>query len=60
LRIPPDPRKHGVVENLAFACVFCNRYKGSDIATVDPVTGEAVRLFDPRQDSWGDHFEWNE
>jgi hypothetical protein len=22
-------------------------------------TGEIVRLFHPRRDRWGDHFEWN-
>ena len=32
-------RKHGgssELENLALACVFCNRYKGSDIASLKP------------------------
>ena len=51
--------KHGgasVSENLAFACVICNRYKGSDIASVDPATGRTVALFDPRRDRWEDHF----
>jgi HNH endonuclease len=52
--------KHGGtddIENLAFACVFCNRHKGSDIASVFPPTGELVRLFNPRQDPWADHFK---
>ncbi|HEV7509390.1 MAG TPA: hypothetical protein VGS07_31225 [Thermoanaerobaculia bacterium] len=25
----------------------------------DPVTGEKVSLFHPRQDHWADHFAWN-
>jgi hypothetical protein len=52
-------RKHGGLstpENLAYACVLCNRHKGSDVASVDPLTGEAVPLFHPRRDRWTDHF----
>lgn len=50
--------KHGgktEENNLAFACTFCNRYKGSDIASVSS-TGELVRLFNPRIDLWSVHF----
>jgi len=43
-------------ENLAYACSFCNRYKGSDIASVSLETSELVRLFNPRADRWADHF----
>jgi hypothetical protein len=52
-------RKHSgasTLDNLAYACVICNRYKGSDIASIDPRTGETVRLFDPRRDRWEEHF----
>lgn len=52
-------RKHGGTsnfDNLAYACILCNRYKGSDVASVNPTTGEAVRLFHPRHDRWADHF----
>lgn len=52
-------RKHGgttSLSNLAFACVLCNRYKGSDVAAPDPVTGEIVPLFHPRRQRWSDHF----
>ncbi len=51
--------KHGgpsTAENLAFACFPCNRYKGSDIASVDPLTGEIVPLYNPRVDHWSTHF----
>ncbi len=41
--------------NLSNCCPDCNRRKGSDIATI--VKGEVVRLFNPRIDVWGDHFE---
>jgi len=46
------------LENLALACLHCNRHKGPNIAGRDPVTGEIVRLFHPRQDQWSDHFAW--
>ena len=52
-------RKHdgaSSLENLAYCCVLCNRYKGSDVASIDPVTGESVSLFHPRRDRWADHF----
>lgn len=51
--------KHGgptELDNLAFACVFCNRQKGSDIGSVDWETGEFVRFFNPRHDEWSAHF----
>jgi hypothetical protein len=43
-------------ENLAYACLFCNRNKGSDIASIVPGTDERVRFFNPRVDRWPDHF----
>jgi hypothetical protein len=55
-------RKHGglsELENLALACVFCNRYKGSDIASLIPETSELVRFYNPRADRWREHFRLN-
>ncbi len=52
-------RKHGgqtVAENLALSCLACNRRKGSDLTTIDPITAVIVTLFDPRTQAWGDHF----
>jgi hypothetical protein len=46
--------------NLAWTCFTCNRAKGSDLSSVDPETGEIVRLFNPRSDTWVDHLELNE
>ena len=51
--------KHGgqtLLENLAWSCFDCNRFKGSDIASRDPVTGDLVPLFDPRMNRWSEHF----
>ncbi len=55
-------RKHGgssELENLALACVFCNRYKGSDIGSLKPKTGELIRFYNPRVDRWREHFRLN-
>lgn len=56
-------RKHGgsaESENLALACVFCNRYKGSDIATLNPQTNQLIQFYNPRTMRWREHFRLNE
>jgi 5-methylcytosine-specific restriction endonuclease McrA len=45
-------------ENLAYACLLCNRFKGTNISSVDS-TGHLVRLYNPRIDRWDDHFRLN-
>lgn len=55
-------RQHGGssdLNNLALCCIHCNRFKGPNIAGIDPSTGEVVRLFDPRRDLWAEHFRWS-
>jgi hypothetical protein len=50
--------KHGgptLAENLAWACVFCNRGKGADLASLT-ASGRLERFFNPRQDRWAEHF----
>ena len=41
------------------ACFSCNLRKGSNIAGLDPETGELTPLFNPRTDGWSDHFAWD-
>jgi hypothetical protein len=51
--------KHGgptELGNLAYACAFCNRAKGSDIGSLTQA-GSFCRFFNPRADVWADHFE---
>ncbi len=43
-------------DNLCLSCLDCNRHKGSDIASIDPDTGQLTPLFHPRRDRWSDHF----
>ena len=45
--------------NLAFCCGRCNRHKGPNIATLDPLSGELVGLFHPRREKWAEHLEWD-
>jgi hypothetical protein len=57
------PLKHGGTDeesNLAWACFQCNRYKGSDVAAYDHLTGELFALFNPRRQAWEEHFTINE
>ena len=49
-----------VIENLALSCTVCNRRKGSDLSSLDPVAGTLVPLFNPRTQSWSTHFRLEE
>ena len=49
-----------IAENLAFTCAFCNRHKGSDIGSIAESTGEFTRFYNPRTDSWNEHFEFSD
>ena len=56
-------KKHGggnEPENLAYACLFCNRHKGTDIGSIHPNTGKLTRFYNPRKDRWGKHFQLND
>ena len=53
-------QKHGgatTTDNLAYACAQCNRFKGSNVAAVDPQTGDIVPLYNPRTQRWYDHLQ---
>src|SRR5207247_5166116 len=52
--------KHGGqtdADNLALSCIVCNKRKGSDLTSIDPVSGAIVPLFHPRKDRWSSHFQ---
>jgi len=42
--------------NLALACDRCNLHKGTNLVTIDHETGKQLPLFNPRTDSWDEHF----
>jgi hypothetical protein len=43
-------------DNLALSCLSCNRHKGTDLTTFDPATGAITPLFNPRNQTWSEHF----
>jgi HNH endonuclease len=47
-------------ENLWLACRPCNGYKSDQTHGVDPVSGQAIALFNPRQQKWTEHFSWSD
>jgi HNH endonuclease len=52
--------KHGgssEIDNLAYCCPDCNSFKGTDLATFLLNSNNLIRFFNPRKDSWDDHFE---
>ena len=51
--------KHdGITEagNLALSCPCCNRFKGTDLGSIDPETRQLTAFFNPRLQQWSDHF----
>ena len=58
------PKQHAGSDasgNLAYACVYCNRHKGPNLAGIDRQTSRTklVRVFNPRRHSWSYHFRWD-
>lgn len=52
--------KHGgaaTPDNLALACPYCNRHKGTDLGSLDPETGRLTPFFNPRTQEWAEHFQ---
>lgn len=47
-------------ENLCLACHSCNEFKGVLTEATDPITGQSVPLFHPKQQRWAEHFSWEE
>ncbi|MDZ4684226.1 MAG: HNH endonuclease signature motif containing protein [Planctomycetaceae bacterium] len=45
-------------ENLALACRNCNERRSNRSEAFDWQTGDVVAIFDPRRESWDEHFVW--
>lgn len=55
------PRSKGgldSLDNLALACQRCNAYRYNFTEGIDPVDQTSSTLFNPRIDTWNDHFAW--
>lgn len=53
-----DPNGTNDLDNLCLSCPSCNLSKAKATFALDPTSGMAVRLFNPRRDRWEAHFEW--
>lgn len=58
--VPSSRGGETVAKNLALACQGCNNHKYTKIDGNDPITGEIVSLYHPRNQQWNDHFSWND
>jgi len=47
------------IDNLALACFHCNRQKSDKLKAFDEQSLSEVPLFNPRIDSWQEHFIWS-
>lgn len=54
--VAPGRGGNGDESNLALSCRSCNLYKSDYIEALDPLTETTVRLFNPRQNRWEEHF----
>ena len=48
------------VGNLWLACWSCNLSKGARVSALDPKSRRSVRLFNPREQVWQEHFAWED
>jgi HNH endonuclease len=46
--------------NLCLACRECNSHKAVKVQAWDALTRKMVKLFNPRKQNWGEHFEFSE
>jgi len=55
------PRAAGgptTADNLALACVSCSLRKWARQTAPDPESGKETPLFNPRTQTWAEHFRW--
>ena len=48
------------LDNLALSCQGCNNHKYTKIEAFDPVSRQLTPLYHPRQQTWEEHFAWNQ
>lgn len=58
--IPQSAGGQTELDNLCLTCVGCNGFKLAFQEAEDPETGLVVPLFNPRKQTWDDHFAWND
>jgi hypothetical protein len=58
--VPQSQGGESTLDNLCLACSSCNAHKQARQVAIDPQTGVFVPLYNPLQQSWRDHFAWDE
>ena len=58
--IPVSAEGETSLDNLCLSCVGCNGFKLDYQIALDPETNQEVPFFNPRAQSWSDHFQWSE
>lgn len=57
--VPVSKGGANTLENLALACRGCNGHKFSKTEGLDELSNQKVALFNPRKDTWSEHFAWD-
>lgn len=47
-------------ENLWVSCRLCNESKGVQTKAIDPQAGNMTPLYNPRTQTWAQHFAWSD
>lgn len=55
-----DPHGGDMLDNLCLSCWSCNNHKHRATTAIDPETGMLSHLFNPRTQTWHEHFAWLE
>jgi hypothetical protein len=58
--IPRSAGGKDEIGNLALSCQGCNNRTFVSVDAIDPLSGERVPLYHPRQQRWSEHFAWRE
>lgn len=58
--IPLSKGGSSSIDNLWLACPICNRHKADQIEGFDLLTSKWAPLFNPRFQSWWEHFRWGD
>jgi hypothetical protein len=47
-------------DNLWLSCHKCNKLRSNRLEALDPLTQKLVSIYNPRQQTWNDHFAWGD
>ncbi len=56
--LPTSRGGENIRSNLWLSCHKCNKVRSNRLVAIDPLTNEEAPVFNPRLDTWDDHFAW--